>query len=163
MDDLLFCRTKVYDKDPDCQLTQPKPDITLCFKAICTADPKGHKDKKCFDREILDGLRQYQGVLSSPFSDNHNACFPWAIYEGKASGRRTTPFVESQAANAAVKCLKMLENLPMLSGLRTPPIPCFTCKSESWELWICYRSGDDTYVCNNVAPDYICVADGLDL
>lgn len=167
--DVLFCRTKIYDKDQRCQLTQPKPDVTLCFKAICIGDAKGHKDKKCFDKKVLDELRH--NVLSSPFHPNHNACFPWAIFEGKSNGNKTVPFVESQAANAAVKCLKMLESLTMLPGLRrgcTPPIPCFTCKSRSWELWICYRnteenSSQDTYVCSDTIPSCIYIADGLDL
>lgn len=142
MSDVLFCRTKVYDAEQGGQLTQPKPDVTLGFKMVCITGPKGRKVTSYFGGRDLGGLHN---LLSSPFHENHNVCYPWAIYEGKSTKNNTTPFVQNQAVNAAVKCLKMLESLTMLDGSRpgcTPPIPCFTCKSEKWELWICYRSGE---------------------
>lgn len=156
MGDVLFCRTKVYDAEQGGGLTQPKPDVTLGFKKEHIADSRGRKDNKCFDEEVLDRLLKNQNLLSSPFHQNHNACFPWAIYEGKAARSNTVPLAESQAVNAAVKCLKMLESLTMLAGSRrgcTPPIPCFTCKSSRWELWICYRSGE-----NESRPTYVIIS-----
>lgn len=133
-------------------MTQPKPDVTIGFKTVSITGPKSRKDTRHFGGRDLGGL---YGLLSSPFHENHNVCFPWAIYEGKSTRNNTAPLVENQAVNAAVKCLKMLESLTMLGSSRpgcTPPIPCFTCKSEKWELWICYRSGEKdsrpTYVIN---------------
>lgn len=143
MNDLLFSRTELYDEGQECLLTRPKPDTTFCFTTECTANTEGHKKNRCFDESVLSQLMSKYGLLSSPFAAKHNVCFPWAIFEGKEIGNNSVPFAESQAANAAVRCIEMLGALSKLPGESqeyTLPIPCFTCKGEKWELWICYRS-----------------------
>lgn len=156
------------------KLTTPKPDATLVFTTCCDhqgvagANSIKHKGCKCFTKKVLTKLGDDPKfrLLSSPFSKTEGVCFPWGIFEGKSSTNTKEPLPECQAVNAAVKCLKILEHLREVSALSktdqdveepTPPIPCFTCRGQNWELWLCYRSGKDgkksTYVRFNSAPD----------
>lgn len=137
---------KLYDVE-DCQLTQPKPDITL---TLDVSNPR---------KKVLEKLWKEYGLFSSPFQDDLHVCFPWGIFEGKSVKNTRPPYAECQAANAAVKCLRMLENLKKVPGFpqeyqgknsQTLPIPCFTCKGPVWELWICYKSGE-----YNSQPTYV--------
>lgn len=161
-------RERLFDVEK-CQLTHPTPDYTLGFTTFCHTvnDADGHKKSKCFDQVVLDKLLENPSnrILSSPFGRDKKLCFPWAIFEGKSIKRakaRLRPLAECQAANAGVKCLRILEKLKKSVSLpqghsgkkemkEALPIPCFTCHGGEWYLWICYRSGynDDgmpTYV-----------------
>jgi hypothetical protein len=137
----------------------PKPDYVLYFRAHRDGEGEGERDAILapnFSRTILQRLAQAEdcglkeSLIPSVFLNfrkqgGSDKVYPWLIVEHKKQDA-SPGYGWCQAANAALRAIKMYRNLAKYAKQRpneshVPPIVTMTTVGSRFRVWIAYCPG----------------------